>query len=94
MKGMGQRLARLEAANGPDDYLQILTIDDLVMADGPVLPWPDDVAGVRFHNGVERHRGEGEAVDAFRRLLSAEGIRGPAGALPFAIVELIVPATG
>ena len=87
MSNLGRRLARLESVNGEGGYLQLVTLDDLV-GDYPVQPWPDDLAAIQFANGAEHSRRDGETVEAFRHRLSVEhGVRGPAGALPFAIVE-------
>ena len=101
MSGLRKRLERLEAANGPEGYLQILTLGDLVVGDSPALPWPETTRGVRSidggfwsdaeQDGHNRWRHDGESIDAFReRLCREHGVRGPAGALPFAFVDLIV----
>jgi hypothetical protein len=101
MKGLGKRIARLENdTSGGMDYLQLLTLDDLVISDTPAMAWPDEVTGVRFLDGslwsdagseAPTHwRRDGESIVAFRdRLCREHGVRGPAGAFPWAVVDLI-----
>lgn len=94
MSAMHRRLARLEAGEQQDDCLPLLTIDEVVLNGGAPAPcWPDTTAGVRFSDGAERYRREGESVAAFRRRLCVEqGARGPVGSLPHDFVELILSA--